>query len=141
MKILPANKFLCKEKHVPSSLCDFCNASIESIEHLFWECSTVQPLWNELNTFLKSKSINIVITKTEAMLGITTNYNYSSTCNTLIMIMKYYIYYNKLNQIKPSFYLYYEYPKGIIKQEGNIALNKGKYETNNRKWEKILSTS
>ena len=59
--------------------------------------------------------------------------------------MKYYIYiyiyYNKLSQIKPTFYSFYEYLKKTIKIEEYIALEKGKHETHNKKWDKIVSAT
>jgi len=38
IRIIPTNKMLFKFQYVSSSLCTFCNANIETIEHLFWEC-------------------------------------------------------------------------------------------------------
>jgi len=70
MRILPTNKLLYKFKYVNSNLCDFCNCQTETIEHLFWECHIIQPLWSNLNNLFKENSINYVIKKKDILLGL-----------------------------------------------------------------------
>ena len=137
MRIIPTNKMLYKFKYVSSSLCDFCSAAIESIEHLFWECSYIQPLWNELNKFIASKSINIVINKKDALLGITSINLHADICNSLIIIMKFYIFNMKTVQHIPTFNAYSTYLKHKIEIEERIALSNDKYEINCKKWKKL----
>ena len=49
---IATNKFLFRCKLVESSLCDFCNMEIDSIEHIFWTCQQTQIFWNELFKWL-----------------------------------------------------------------------------------------
>ena len=45
-----------------SNLCDFCNMDIETIQHLFWECSHVQIFWNNLHNFINNTYLQLHLT-------------------------------------------------------------------------------
>ena len=47
-RIIPSNVFLHKCKFVSSSLCDFCQMEIETVNHMFWECMYMQAFWMQL---------------------------------------------------------------------------------------------
>ena len=49
-RIITTNKYLFKCKLNSSNLCDFCVSHIETIEHLFRECPTIQHIWSQLLT-------------------------------------------------------------------------------------------
>ncbi|KAH3790897.1 hypothetical protein DPMN_169105 [Dreissena polymorpha] len=57
--IIATNKYLFKCKLSNSNLCDFCSENIETIEHLFWECKHIQPIWNQLASFLEQQQLNV----------------------------------------------------------------------------------
>jgi len=44
--ILPCYKYILTCKLPQSSLCEFCEYQIKTVEHLFWECHITQTLWN-----------------------------------------------------------------------------------------------
>ena len=134
MRIIPTNKLLLKYKLVESSLCSFCNTDIESIEHLYWECFETQKLWRELNVLIASKSLNIIISKQEALLGITKQSKFSNISNYLILIMKFYIHSTKYNNRKLSFDAFMFYLKLRINIEEQIALKNDKYDKHVEKW-------
>ena len=51
--------FLHKYCSVPSSLCDFCFMTRDSLSHMFWECHIIQAFWRNVTVFLQNKlSIN-----------------------------------------------------------------------------------
>ena len=54
MQIIPTNTFLLKCHIEDSALCDFCSANIQTLNHLFRECTKVQYFWAEISTFLKA---------------------------------------------------------------------------------------
>ncbi|KAH3713894.1 hypothetical protein DPMN_073695 [Dreissena polymorpha] len=58
-RIIATNKYLFKCKLSNSHLCDFCSENIETIEHLFWECKHIQPIWNQLVSFLEQQQLNV----------------------------------------------------------------------------------
>ena len=137
LRIIPTNKYLYKCKIKPTNLCDFCNMEIETIEHLFWDCQKTQLLWNELNNFIASKSMNTVITKQEAFLGIHVIGKYSLICNFLILLMKFYVFSMKYRNAIPTFSSYKQYVLLREKIESQIALNSDKYESHKKKWQVI----
>ena len=56
---IATNKFLLMCKLVESSLCNFCNMEIDSIEHIFWSCQQTQIFWNKLFKWLNEIGIDI----------------------------------------------------------------------------------
>ena len=60
---IATNKYLLKCKYVPSSLCSFCNMAIETLDHLFWECFTLQYFWNKLFDLLSQYNFNDIKSK------------------------------------------------------------------------------
>ncbi len=38
---------------VNTDQCTFCNVEIETIKHLFWDCSTAKHLWNQVVQWLR----------------------------------------------------------------------------------------
>ncbi|KAH3798106.1 hypothetical protein DPMN_151696 [Dreissena polymorpha] len=58
-RIIATNKYLFKCKLSNSNLCDFCSEKIETIEHLFWECKHIQPIGNQLVSFLEQQQLNV----------------------------------------------------------------------------------
>jgi len=138
MRILPTNTLLFKYKYVNSNLCDFCNCHDETIEHIFWECHVSQSLWSNLNNFIQENSINGIIRKKEALLGHVNNNNINiNLLNTLILMMKYFIYTMKLNKSIPTFPVYLRYLKRRVYIEKLIAYNQDKVNTHNKKYEQL----
>ena len=86
--------------------CDFCNQSIETYEHLFFDCPITNRIlkdllnWMSPNLFTANK-INV----TNIILGYI-DIPCTKTCNiinTIILTFKYYIYRCKCNNTAPSF--------------------------------------
>ena len=47
------NTVLYKWKVVPCRLCTFCGECNESIKHLMWQCSKIQPIWVHVKNIVK----------------------------------------------------------------------------------------
>ncbi|KAH3709354.1 hypothetical protein DPMN_068816 [Dreissena polymorpha] len=69
-RIIATNKYLFKCKLSNSNLCDFCSENIETIEHLFWECKHIQPIWNQLISFLEQQQLNVKLSFLNVIFGI-----------------------------------------------------------------------
>lgn len=54
-RILGTNEFLNKINLIPSNKCEFCKESVETIEHIFWSCTKVFDLWENLNQWIRIK--------------------------------------------------------------------------------------
>lgn len=133
-RIIPTNKYLFKCKLNSSNLCDFCVSHIETIEHLFWECPTIQHIWSQLLTYLSTKSIHIQLTKQIALLGYFDNNKYSNVINNILIIMKYFIFAMKCRTRKPNFAAFKNHLTMRIKIEAEIGLQNDKIETHFEKW-------
>lgn len=142
MRIIPNNSFLFKCKIKPSNLCDFCNMSIDSNKHLFWECIHTQEFWSEINQLMKNK------------LNYNTNVNYNtiSFCNIqdtpqqkailvnfIILLAKYFIFKCKCNIILPTINSFNSYLRKTIKIEETIAFMKNKMDIFNLKWNDFIT--
>ena len=62
--ILFTNHRLAKIGYVPNDLCTFCGSELETINHLFYECSFASQLWKEFETFwslLSRKRVDLTL--------------------------------------------------------------------------------
>jgi len=56
LKILPDNSFLHRYCSVPSSLCDFCIMTRDSLSHMFWECHIIQACWRNVTVIFTNQT-------------------------------------------------------------------------------------
>ena len=94
---IATNKYLLKCKYVPSSLCSFCNMAIETLDHQFWECFTIQYFWNKLFDLLSQYNFNDIKNKFHIFL-----YMRDRLLSYIYMFAKYYIYQCKFKNIIPD---------------------------------------
>lgn len=139
-RIIPSNNFLNKCKLVSSSLCDFCNMEIETLDHLFWECRHVQVFWMQLRDFLHTNRIELEVTLRTVTFGLSEKY----TCNTniknfIILIAKYYIFLNKYYRSIPNLHAFKIHMKKRLRIEKEIALMKDKLFEFERQWGNIMN--
>ena len=128
--------FTCKLKN--SNLCDFCSSSIETIEHIFWECPITQHLWSQLVNFLNNRGIMKTINIMDVCIGTDQCRNHNSTINYALLLMKYYIYTTKLCEMIPVFCVFRNYLHKRINLEKQIALTKNKLGIVYNMWSFIL---
>ena len=77
-------------------MCSFCFETRESLEHLFFLCPHVRLIWLQAAYFLQTKSnIDFAISPHICVLGVLTGQHFN-ILNTLIVIVKYFIYVCKL---------------------------------------------
>ena len=137
MHILPNNKQLFKYGMIESSLCDFCSMTTESNIHLFWECSYVQPFWNQIRIFfnvkLNTPSENFLTYQSFCNVNIN-NKTKSNCINCIILLGKYFIFKTKYQKTTPSFNEFKYYLKYKLHIEGLIAEMKGKVDAHEKKW-------
>ena len=75
MRIIPTNKFQLQCHIEESSLCDFCSAHVQTINHLFWECTSIQQYLAEMADFLKEYKMHISFSLKAVTFGITLKMN------------------------------------------------------------------
>ena len=103
---IPTNKLLFQMGKVMSNKCRFCEMYVETIEHLFFDCTHVRNIWFdiELKLYLVEK-IKISLTVSDIIFG----YNISSestfsaqnvNINTVLLYVKNYIWKCKIAEIE-----------------------------------------
>ena len=55
-RILATNDLLNKMNIKQNNLCTFCNEEIEKLEHLFWQCNTVNTFWENIEQWIYDKN-------------------------------------------------------------------------------------
>ena len=117
-RILGTNSYLCKIKIKNSDLCTFCNIESETIVHLFWDCIYVNPILGEFVTWVKTISKqNFELTAVDVILG---KLNASAILNLLLILLKLYIYQQRLNNKTPDFTGFLSFLKYYQKLEKHV---------------------
>ena len=142
MNIIPNNSFLYKCKISESNLCDFCNMSIDSTSHMFWECQIIQTFWADIQNFLQTKlsrTITLSFEKISFCNVLSNSDDDGLIINYITLLSKYFIFKNKCNKSIPTCQAFQNYLIERKKIEENISLHKGKLKFCVTKWQKIIS--
>ena len=98
---IATNDFLYKIGAIRHNICTFCNVAGETLEHLFWECSTTQTFWKETTAWL----LNLLYEQSFSMpacLGLIPGPN---ILNDYILLMaRYHIHVSKIKGTAPELY-------------------------------------
>ena len=91
--IYPTSIMLFKMGRAISDKCPYCPGLTDYIEHFFFDCNKIKPVWNCVSEFFYAKyNKNIILSRNEALLGILEYNNLSismiQSLNHLILIAK-----------------------------------------------------
>ena len=121
-RIIATNSYLFQIKYVDSDVCTFCHYEKETITHLFWDCIYINPLWGEFIAWYNDKeSENIVLDMVDVLFG---KSNACVTLNMLIILMKNFIYKQRVNKSIAGFAGFISYLKYYQTIEKDIYLKK-----------------
>ena len=135
--LTPCKLYLHRIGKSVSAICDKCN-KLDDIVHYFSECTECQPFWNTLNTWWNTiHNSNIKFTKKEIMVGLTSKYQYKDTVNAIILLAKWHIFSEKLENNVPPFYKLLCSLKFHLKIEKLIYSQKEKAQDFNKIWSVI----
>ena len=139
MHIVPNNKYLFRCGLVESNLCNFCNMSIETNEHLFWECNIIQTFWEYIRQFISEKipiigDIYLNFENISLCNNHSINNNLSNCINFIILLAKYFIFKCKYEGSSPNGVVFKQYLMRYLNIEKTIAKIKDKSESHERKW-------
>ena len=130
--ILATQKMLKLYKISETDSCTFCGNSVETIEHLLFNCPQVRTVWDDLATwFMPVSDISDLITERNVLLGSFSN----DLINLIFLLAKYHIYSCKFRATNPHI----NGIKACIKQEYLIEIRIAKKDANqlrrtNAKW-------
>ena len=114
----------------------FCERYPETIQHLFWECSKVKKLWRALKKWLKFTLQQDVSLEFNEIIFNEYKGPQKSLIETLILVMKRYIYVTKCKAEQPRFTNFVALISYIEKIELITALSNDKYKYHVKKWSK-----
>ena len=102
-RILGIRYLRYKMKIEKTPICNQCRQSDQTMLHLFTECPTYISLWKSLLSWVKNKSNVIIIpSPMNILLGYLNVDSSSNPINTILLIMKYYIFRTSLEEKKPN---------------------------------------
>ena len=132
-RILYFNDKLFKCKLATTTMCDFCNDSLDSIEHRYFYCRVTQGFWTDVQNWLKCNY------KTDHVLNdiklIVTNICLEASIVEIVVLnAKYFIFLCFLNKCEPSLQAF----KRIIQQtestERSIATHRSLLHIHKKRW-------
>ena len=104
-RLLSTNSYLVKIKMASNDKCSFCKDYVETLTHLFWECSYVQNFWTSLSDMLLEKCYhicNLTFTPELVIFGCKNNFISDDVFDLIILLAKFHIYKCKLTAVTPN---------------------------------------
>ena len=130
-RLLATNNALFKWKIIENEICTLCKNSVDSINHLFWECNVTQLFMYRFSQWFKNHSkINYSLEKKSFFFGISND----SIFNLICIITKRYLYSCKLNDCKPNINCLVERIREYRNIEKYIAIKNATLNKFNSKW-------
>jgi hypothetical protein len=135
--LTPCNLYLKRIKKSDSDKCNWC-LEIDDTAHYFASCKELIPFWNSFTKWCQGwldEEINFTVK--DVLIGILINNTKYETINACILIAKWHIYKDKLNNSNSFFCKYLCKFKYYINIEKTIALKNNKLHKYIKKWQKI----
>ena len=111
---------------------------IETLQHLIWECMTVQTFWTNLQNNCNNLNINIKIDLKSICFGEVNNYPTVKANNYILFYAKYYIFICKCRKTIPSLICFKTYLSTRLEIEKQISFQNDNLEKHNIIWKKYL---
>ncbi len=106
--IYPCNDLLYRRFNIGVNVCTFCNADVETLEHLFFSCNLVKTFWEDWQMWLNSNAhFNLSITYRDILFGLQLEDKKKEFgSNNLIILAKFFIHKCRFQKISPIFPMY-----------------------------------
>ena len=108
--------------------------NVETNKHIFWECAITRAFWTDIENYLSSKNIHVLLDYSIISFGVTETSSLYMIVNSILIIAKYFIFKNKYAKTIPSFIQFISYLKYIENIEKLIANSKNKTVQHEEKW-------
>jgi hypothetical protein len=136
-KLIPCNYYLKQIQKSDSDICNWC-AEVDDTIHYFAECQRLSSFWsNFANWFANAKDTHVSLTIKDIIIGVTKLSKESDCLNACLILAKWHIYKNKLNQTETLFYRFLCEMKYYIRVEKSIAAKNNKLEQFEEMWLEI----
>jgi hypothetical protein len=135
--LIPCNLYLLRIKKSETDKCDTCQ-KLDDIAHYFYECQTLQRFWKSFTRWWKNvTNISINLDTKIIIVGITNMHTKNQLLNACILLAKWHIYKNKLNQSQIFFYKFLCDLKYYLIIEKSIALRNNKILAYQSLWQEL----
>ena len=115
----------------------FCDQNVETTLHLLYECKVVKKIWSALETWLSSMHLTVNLPAVQIILNLY-NGEFHSIINTVITVVKQYIYVKKCLKEDISFIGMLPRVINYRKTEGLIAHKNNKMARHIKKWKDFI---
>ena len=137
-RVLPTNRLLHIKRIKDNDMCNFCQTTIQTIPHLFWDCPHVVIFWRNLNdTFIHKlpHAQNLQLSKELVLFGYKDNVYMDKPMDLFILLAKYHIYSCKMSNNFPSGHVFLKLFKYRYKLEKlNMYNPDNNYDKFNLDW-------
>ena len=130
-RCIATNYLLQKQNIIDSNMCSFCKTQPETILHMFGQCLITENFWTNIVNWFHNKNILLSITLKEKIFGKKTKYIY---INLIILIAKYHIYLQRLNERTPSLASFLIDLRNYFLAEKYIYLKNNKAQQFEKRW-------
>ena len=136
--LIPTNEWQARIGRKNSSLCTFCNATPETMDHLFFTCPKIAAFWNRLRRRVTDFNPVYFLTGKISLFGITEPKSQATSAfNFLNLLDKQFILRCKYQESIPSLKLFNNYILSYRSTQEDIAKKKKKIEKHMAKWQNI----
>jgi hypothetical protein len=136
-KLTPCNHYLKKIQKSESDLCNWCN-KVDDTAHYFAECQQLTIFWNNFaKWFARATDTYLILTLEDIIVGVTKNEKHTDCLNACLLLAKWHIYKNKLNQTETFFYRFLCEIKYYIIVEKTIALKNNRLAQFTEMWQEV----
>ena len=135
------NEHLYRWKKTESSLCTFCEKSVETYKHLFVECEQVKPLWTECQKLIAVLTDDDISLDAASILLSHVAKKATSVANFVTTVCKQYIYRKQCQKQLPNPYGLKQEIYTVKNMEKYIAVKNNKLHTFVKKWESLNTFS
>ena len=127
-------------KKVASPSCPFCPSDCQNMHHLFISCPQASSFWYKFQRWYSTVcNASLLLSEPEVLFGITHPCTHRLTLNHLIMLGKYFLYINALNNTKFVFNDFISLVHGKIETEKYIAATMNAEREFQQKWKFLLT--
>lgn len=138
-RILATNKYLKMIGIQNNDNCDFCNSAIETLQHLFYECSVVKRFWEDFLQYLSNNTHYIVCNFTQRFVLLGGTMHTENIINMMFINAKLYIYSCKMKMSNPNVHHFIKYLYLEYKMEKYNAYTSCLYNDFEKRWAPIKS--
>lgn len=139
--ILATNSILYKMKKIASPACPFCLSDSQNIRHLFISCPQASSFWDKFQSWYSTLSNeSLLLSEQEVLFGIIRPCAYRLALNHLIMLGKYFLYINALNNMAFVFSDFISLVQDKMEIERYIAATLNGEREFQQKWKFFLTS-